>query len=72
MNQAMVVATGVSRNKLKGTDFKDYFTDPKKASKVYKEVFSKGFVIDYPLTIKDHKLTEVLLTVQCTKTKIKM
>ena len=60
MNQAMVVATGVSRNKLKGTDFKNYFTDPKKASKVYKEVFSKGFVIDYPLTIKDHKLTEVL------------
>ncbi len=60
MNQAMVVATGVSRKKLRGTDFKEYFTDPKKASKVYKEVFSKGFVIDYPLTIKDHKLTDVL------------
>lgn len=60
MNQAMVVATGVSRKKLKGTDFKEYFTDPKKASKVYKEVFSKGFVIDYPLTIKDNNLTDVL------------
>ena len=60
INQAMVAVTGVSRKKLKGTDFKDYFTDPKKASKVYKEVFSKGFVVDYPLTIKDHKLTDVL------------
>ena len=60
MNKAMVIATGVSRKKLKGSDFKDYFTNTEKASKVYKEVFSKGFVIDYPLTIKDHKLTDVL------------
>ncbi len=60
INQAMVAVTGVSRKKLKGSDFKDYFTDPNKASKVYKEVFSKGFVVDYPLTIKDHKLTDVL------------
>ena len=60
MNKAMVTATGVSRKKLKGSDFKDYFTNTEKASKVYKEVFSKGFVIDYPLTIKDHKLTDVL------------
>ncbi len=60
MNQAMVKATGVSRAKLKGSDFKNYFTDPRKASKIYKEVFAKGFVTDYPLTIKDDKLTDVL------------
>jgi len=60
INQAMVVATGVNREKLKGSDFKNYFTNPEQASKIYKEVFAKGYVIDYPLTIKDHKLTDVL------------
>lgn len=60
MNEAMVKITGVAREKLKGTDFKNYFTDPQKASEVYQEVFKKGFVADYPLTIIDHKLTDVL------------
>lgn len=60
MNEAMVKVTDTSREKIKGTDFKDYFTDPLKASEVYKEVFEKGFVVDYPLTIKDNKLTDVL------------
>ena len=61
MNNASVNITGVSRENLTGTDFFDYFTDPQKARKVYREVFAKGFVADYPLTIKDHKLTDVLL-----------
>jgi PAS domain S-box-containing protein len=60
MNEAMVNMTGMTREKLTGTDFFDYFTEPKKARKVYQEVFAKGFVKDYPLTIKDHKLTNVL------------
>jgi PAS domain S-box-containing protein len=60
MNEAMVKVTGSTRIKLKGSSFKDYFTDPQKASEVYQEVFEKGFVADYPLTIKDHKLTDVL------------
>jgi PAS domain S-box-containing protein len=60
MNEAMVKVTGLTREHLKGTNFKEYFTDPKKASEVYQAVFAKGFVADYPLTIKDHKLTDVL------------
>ncbi len=60
MNEAMVKVTDMSREKIKGTNFKDYFTDPQKASEVYEEVFEKGFVVDYPLTIKDNKLTDVL------------
>jgi PAS domain S-box-containing protein len=60
MNEAMVKITGFTREKIKGTNFKNYFTDPQKASEVYQEVFEKGFVADYPLTIKDHKLTDVL------------
>ena len=62
MNEALVKLTGISREKIKGTDFFDYFTEQQKARAVYKEVFDKGFVRDYPLTIrhKDGKLTEVL------------
>lgn len=61
MNDASVNITGISRSNLTGTDFFKYFTDPSKAKEVYQEVFAKGFVADYPLTITDHKLTEVLI-----------
>ncbi|MFY9309752.1 MAG: ATP-binding protein [Bacteroidia bacterium] len=62
MNQATLNITGIIREQLTGTDFFDYFTEPEKARDVYKEVFAKGFVIDYPLTLrhKEGKLTEVL------------
>ncbi len=60
MNEATVQVTGESRKKMIGTDFFNYFTEPKKAKTVYQEVFSKGFVADYPLTIIDGELTDVL------------
>lgn len=60
MNQAAINVTGVAREELIGTDFFTYFTQPAKARKVYEEVFAKGFVVDYPLVIRDHKLTNVL------------
>ena len=60
LNNASANITGVSREDLIGTDFFDYFTQPDKAREVYKEVFKKGFVADYPLTIRDQKLTDVL------------
>jgi len=60
MNNASVNITGIPREKLIGTDFFDYFTEPDKAREGYKQVFAKGFVADYPLTIRDHKLTDVL------------
>ena len=60
MNEALARITGKTREQLTGTDFKIYFTDPQKARKVYQQVFEKGFVLDYPLTIRDHRLTEVL------------
>ncbi len=60
MNEALASITGISREKLTGTNFEDYFTEPQKARKIYQEVFEKGFVADYPLTIKDHTLTDVL------------
>lgn len=62
MNQATINITGINREHLTGTDFFEYFTEPRKARKVYKEVFAKGFVSDSPLTLrhKGGKLTDVL------------
>ncbi|WP_372793683.1 PAS domain S-box protein [Lutibacter sp.] len=61
VNEASIKVTGVSRKKLINTNFSDYFTDPKKAQEGYLKVFKKGFVVDYPLTIKhtNGKLTDV-------------
>jgi PAS domain S-box-containing protein len=60
MNNASINITGATREQLIGSDFFDYFTDPVKAKEGYKEVFAKGHVSDFPLTMKDHKLTDVL------------
>jgi PAS domain S-box-containing protein len=62
MNQALSSITGITREKITGTDFFDYFTDREKAREVYQDAFAKGFVVDSPLTIrhKDGKLTDVL------------
>jgi PAS domain S-box-containing protein len=62
MNEATVNITGITREKLTGTDFLDYFTEPQKARDVYKEVFAKGSVVNSPLTLrhKNGKLTDVL------------
>ena len=62
MNEALATITGLTREKLTGTDFFDYFTEPRKAREVYQEVFSNGSVADSPLTIhhKNGKLTDVL------------
>ncbi|MDD2307015.1 MAG: PAS domain S-box protein [Prolixibacteraceae bacterium] len=62
VNEATVNITGLEREKLKGTDFFDYFTEPEKARNVYREVFAKGSVIDSPLTLRHQngKLTDVL------------
>ncbi len=62
VNEATAKVTGITRERLIGTDFADYFTEPEKAREGYQQVFQKGFVTDYPLTIrhKDGRLTDVL------------
>jgi PAS domain S-box-containing protein len=62
VNEATAKVTGVPREKLIGTDFLDYFTEPIQARQGYQQVFAKGFVTDYPLTIRhqDGELTDVL------------
>ncbi|MEY4874997.1 MAG: hypothetical protein RL708_146 [Bacteroidota bacterium] len=60
MNNASVKVIGKTREQLIGSDFFNYFTEPQKAREGYQQVFANGFVADYPLTMKDHKLTDVL------------
>ena len=62
VNEASIKVTGIPREELIGNDFSNYFTEPKKAEEGYRQVFEKGFVSDYPLTIKhkNGKLTDVL------------
>ncbi|WP_372767615.1 PAS domain S-box protein [Lutibacter sp.] len=71
VNEASIKATGIPREKLINTDFSNYFTEPQKAQEGYLKVFEKGFVADYPLTIK-HKngsLTDVLYNASVYKDK---
>jgi PAS domain S-box-containing protein len=62
VNEATIKVTGVPRETLIGADFSDYFTEPQKAREGYQQVFSKGFVTDYPLTIRhrNRSQTDVL------------
>jgi len=59
-NEATVKLTGVSRDKLIGTAFSDYFTDPAKAEEIYQSVFSEGMAVDYALTLRHHDGRETL------------
>lgn len=60
MNEAFATITGEKREKLLGTDFSSYFTEPEKAREGYKEVFDKGFVKNHGLTLNDNKHIDVL------------
>lgn len=52
VNKATEEATGIDRATLSGSDFSDYFTEPDKAREGYRQVFSQGFVRDYPLALR--------------------
>jgi len=52
VNKATEEITGISRHRLIGTDFSDYFTEPEKARAGYKKAFAEGSVRDYPLAIR--------------------
>jgi PAS domain S-box-containing protein len=62
VNEATAKVTGAARERLIATDFSDYFTEPEKAREGYQQAFAKGFVTDYPLTIRhiDGRLSHVL------------
>ena len=61
VNQAMMKATDKAHEKLIGSDFVSYFIEQQSAHDAYIEIFEKGFVLNYPLTIIDGVSTDVLL-----------
>jgi len=62
VNEATELLTGVPRERLIGSDFASYFTEPAKAEAGYQKVLAEGLVRDYPLTIRhiSGRITEVL------------
>lgn len=62
VNEASIKVTGIEREKIIGTDFSRYFTEPAKAQSAYLQVFDTGYVSDYQLTVKHYNgtLTDVL------------
>ncbi len=52
VNRQMCAVTGRGREELIGTPFKEYFTDPKRAEDVVRQVLSDGRVTNYELTIR--------------------
>ncbi len=62
VNAATEKVTGVARQRLIGSDFCGYFTQPGEARKGYERVFAEGSVCDYPLAVRHASghLTHVL------------
>lgn len=60
MNEASILATGVSRESMMGSNFVSYFTEPDKAGEICKKIFAIGFVHDSPLTLKNLEKSDLL------------
>ena len=52
VNAATELITGYTRRELIGTDFSQYFTDPRRARDVYEKVLQRGSIRDFELTIR--------------------
>lgn len=60
MNRAFTHITGKNRVDLAYTDFKTYFSEPEKAEDLFKEVFDKKTITDFPLMLENGKTTDLL------------
>ena len=72
VNRATEAVTGVSRERLIGSDFSTYFTEPAKARQGYEQVFAESRVTDYPLAIRhtSGKVTDVLYNASVFKNEV--
>jgi PAS domain S-box-containing protein len=61
VNRATEEITGVPRERLIGSNFSNYFTEPDKAQQGYQRVLAEGLVRDYPLSLRHSsgKVTDV-------------
>jgi PAS domain S-box-containing protein len=63
-NEATVKLTGAPRDKLIGTSFSTYFTDPERAEAIYQRALTEGMAVDYPLTLRHRDGHETLTEVR--------
>ena len=72
VNTATEKATGRAREQLVGTDFSDYFTEPRKAREGYEQVFREGEVWDFPLKLRhrDGTVMSVLYNASLYRSKV--
>ncbi len=52
VNRATELVTGLPRERLIGSNFSEYFTEPERAEAGFRRVIAEGQVTDYPLTIR--------------------
>lgn len=71
VNVATEQIIGLEREKLIGSDFIDYTSDPERANKGFRIIFSKGMVKNFPLTIfnTNGRTTDVLFNAKLFKNK---
>ncbi|MEC5165660.1 PAS domain S-box-containing protein [Flavobacterium sp. PL11] len=62
INEASVQNIGIERDAIIGTSFSDHFVEQVQVKKEWKHVFEKGFIENYPFTIKhkNGKLKDVI------------
>ena len=62
VNQATEQVAGVARERLIGSDFSEYFTEPERARQGYQRVFAEGCVRNYGLAVRhtSGSVTDVL------------
>ncbi|HEY5248097.1 MAG TPA: PAS domain S-box protein, partial [Dermatophilaceae bacterium] len=62
LNEATVKITGIPRERLIGSDYAQYVTEPEKALVYFEEVFEQGSLADFPLTVRhvDGTLTDIV------------
>jgi len=53
VNDSTVAKTGISKERLIGSDFIKLFADPEAARQSYERVLSEGSVLDYPLKLRN-------------------
>ncbi|TAL40774.1 MAG: PAS domain-containing sensor histidine kinase, partial [Salinibacterium sp.] len=66
VNRQMCAVTGLTREELIGTPFKQYFTEPERAEDGVRQVLSKGRVTDYELTLKGRDGRETVVSYNAT------
>jgi len=62
VNEQMVRLSGYGRDQLIGSSFKEYFSEPERASAGVKKTLNEGFVTNYELTLRSRHRRQILVS----------